>query len=164
MTAKALHKCLTLAMGACALAAPVRAIAQENPLARFAGPSTVTLIDGRWNGSNLERRSGCSSAQNNGTRGTYAEFVISTNTEGDIAIAQTGITGLTCNYFGKYRIEGANRSAAGTYSCSDGKRGDFQTRGILVTESAVSIRMDIRLNTTESCAIDAIIGGSRFYP
>lgn len=146
------------------MAAHVPAMAQENPLARGASAATVTFIDGRWNGSNLERRSNCSAAQNDGTRGTYAEFVISTNTEGDIGITQTGITGLTCNYFGKYRIEGANRSATGTYSCSDGKRGDFQTKGILVTENAVSIRMDILLNTTETCTIDAIIGGSRFYP
>lgn len=146
------------------MAAHLPAMAQENPLARSPGPSTVTFIDGRWNGANLERRSHCAAAQNNGSRGTYAEFVISTNTDGDIGIAETAVTGLTCNYFGKYRIAGANRSATGTYSCSDGKKGDFQTKGILVTENAVSIRMDIQLNTTETCTVDAVIGGSRFYP
>jgi hypothetical protein len=164
LTAKAPHKRLWLAAGFCATLAHVPAMAQENPLARRASPETVALIIGRWNGSNLERRSSCSAAQNNGTHGTYAEFVIVTNGDGDFGITQTGITGLNCDYVGKYRIEGANRSATGTYSCNDGKRGDFQSRGILVTETAVSIRMDIQLNTTESCAIDAIIGGSRFYP
>ena len=164
MTAKDSRKCLGFVLAACAIAAHGTAAAQDNPLARAAPPSTVTLIDGRWNGADLERRSNCSQPQNNGTRGTYAEYVISTNTDGDIGIVQNGITGLTCNYFGKYRIEGANRSATGSYSCSDGKRGDFQSKGILVTENAVSIRLDIVLNTTETCTIDAVIGGSRFYP
>jgi hypothetical protein len=158
------HKCLRLAAGICAILPHVSATAQDNLLERRASPGTVALIDGRWNGANLERRSNCASVQNNGTRGTYAEFLISTNSDGDIGITQAGITGLTCNYFGKYRVEGANRSAAGTYSCTDGKRGDFQTRGMLVTETAVSMRMDIVLNTSETCSIDAIIGGSRFHP
>jgi hypothetical protein len=146
------------------MAALVPAMAQDNPLARNADRGTVAFIDGRWNGSNLERRSNCGSPQNNGTHGTYAEFLVSTNSEGDIGITQTGITSLNCSYFGKFRVEGGNRSAAGTYSCTDGKRGDFQTRNILVTENAVSIRMDIQLNTTETCTIDAVIGGARFYP
>jgi hypothetical protein len=164
LTVEALRKCLWIAACVAGVAAPARVSAQDNPLARGASRGTVAMIDGRWNGSNLERRANCSALQNNGSRGTYAEFDISTNAEGDLGITQTGITGLTCNYFGKYVIEGANRSATGTYSCSDGKRGDFRTKGILVTENAVSIRMDIQLNTTETCAIDAVIGGSRFFP
>lgn len=164
MTAKASHKCLWLAAEICAALSHVPAMAQQNPLERRASPEAVGLIIGRWNGSNLERRSNCSAAQNNGTRGTYAEFVIVNNSDGDFGITQTGITGLICDYVGRSRIDGANRSATGTYSCSDGKRGVFQTKGMLVTENAVSIRMDILLNTTETCSIDAIIGGSRFYP
>lgn len=164
MSVAALQRCLWLAAGICAASAHVAAMAQENPLERGASAATKTLITGRWNGSNLERRSNCSTVQNNGTRGTYAEFVMSANTDGDIGIVQTGITGLACNYVGKYRIEGENRSATGTYSCSDGKRGDFRTKGMLVEENVVSIRMDIALNTTETCTIDALIGGSRFYP
>jgi hypothetical protein len=164
MTATPCLKGLGLVLAACAIAARGTATAQDNPLARAAPPSAVTLIDGRWNGADLERRSNCSQPQNNGTRGTYAEFVISTNADGDIGIVQTGVTGLTCNYFGKYRVEGANRSATGSLSCSDGKRGNFQSKGILVTENAVSIRLDIVLDTTESCTIDAVIGGSRFFP
>jgi hypothetical protein len=157
------QKCLCIAAGFTAAMAAC-AHAQDNPLARGAPRSTVAFIDGRWNGSNLERRTNCASLQNNGSRGTYAEFVISTNSDNDIGITQTGITGLTCNYFGKYRIEGANRSATGSYTCSDGKRGDFQTKGILVTDNAVSIQMEIQLNTSETCTIDAVIGGSRFFP
>jgi hypothetical protein len=164
LTVTAADKCLWLAAGICATLTHISAMAQQNPLERHASPETIGLIIGRWNGANLERRSNCSAAQNNGTRGTYAEFVIVENSVGDFGITQTAITGLTCDYVGKARIDGTNRSATGTYSCSDGKRGDFQTKGMLVTENAVSIRMDIQLNTTETCTIDAIIGGSRFYP
>jgi hypothetical protein len=164
LTVPRAHKCLWIAAALCAASAQLPARAQENPLERNAGPGAAAFIDGRWNGANLERRSNCAAAQNNGSRGTYAEFVISTNSAGDIGITENGITGLTCNYFGKYVIEGANRSATGTYSCTDGKRGDFRTKGILVTDNALSIRMDIVLNTTETCTIDAVIGGSRFFP
>jgi hypothetical protein len=164
LTLAACHKCLAVAAGCCAALAHVCAIAQENLLERPTAHSALALIDGRWNGANLERRSNCSSAQNNGTRGTYAELVISVNSAGDIGITQNGITGLTCNYFGKYRFEGLDLGATGSYSCSDGKRGDFQARGILVTQTAVSIRMDIQLNTSETCTIDGILGGSRFPP
>jgi hypothetical protein len=161
LTMGASHKCLRLAAAVCATLSQLPATAQDNPLARAPAAGTTALIDGRWNGANLERRSNCTAAQNNGTRGTYAEFVVSTNGDGDIGITETAITGLICNYFGKYRIEGANRSATGTCSCNDGKRGNFQTKGILVTGTALSIRMDIQLESSETCTIDAIIGGSR---
>ena len=52
-------------------------------------------------------------------------------------------------------------SWSGTYSCGDGKRGTFQSRGILVTPHEISIRLATKLDTTESCDIDAILGGSR---
>ena len=153
-------RCLAAALLAAALThGPANA--QQNPLARGADAVTLTTITGRWNGSNLEHRANCTAAQNNGNRGTYAEFVIGANTDGDLGIVQNGITGLTCNYVGKYRVEGANRSASGTYTCSDGKRGDFASKGIIVTDAALSIRMDIVLNTTETCVIDAVIGAAR---
>jgi hypothetical protein len=161
---RAAHKCLHAIALSCAAWAQPPAMAEDNPLARGPSPLADVFIDGRWNGANLERRSNCTSAPNNGTRGTYAEFAVSTNTAGDIAITQNGITGLVCNYFGNLQGHGANRSAAGNYSCSDGKRGSFRTRGILVSENALSIRMDIALSGTETCDIDAVVSGARYYP
>jgi hypothetical protein len=116
---------------------------------------------GRWNGANLENRSNCAAAQNNGSRGTYAQYDVSID-QGFIGIVETGVTGLSCTYFGPYRQDGTARRASGTYTCSDGKRGDFVSKAFLVTPNEMSIRLDIKLNGTESCAIDAILGGSRF--
>ncbi|MGZ5100813.1 MAG: hypothetical protein ACXWF2_03285 [Usitatibacter sp.] len=117
-------------------------------------------LTGRWNGANLERRTGCAAAQNNGDRGTYAQYDISIE-QGFIGIQESAITGLACTYFGPYLQDGTSRQASGSYTCSDGKRGDFTATSFLVTPSEMSIGLDIKLNTSESCAIAAILGGSR---
>ena len=122
---------------------------------------SAPLLVGRWNGANLEKRRNCTAAQNNGSHGTYAQYDVSID-QGYIGIEETGVTGLRCTYFGPYKQDGIERQASGTYSCSDGKRGDWESRGFLVTANEMSIRLDIKLNGSESCAIDAILGGSRF--
>jgi len=161
LTATSCQKCLP---AACALAlaalAPAFAHAQANPLARRSTADVVTLNGDVWNGANLERRSNCSSAQNNGSRGTYAAYNVTVNTlGGEIDIDETAITGLRCTYSGRYE---AGPSWSGFYTCSDGKRGTFQSRGFLITPNEMSIRLAIKLDTTESCDVDAILGGSRF--
>ena len=121
-------------------------------------------VAGTWNGANLERRSNCASSANNGTRGTYAQWVVTLDTVGDrLRIQETGITGLSCTYAGSHRYVG-NRQEwyDGTYSCTDGKTGNFSSTDIQVTSTALSIRLAIKLTGSESCDIDAIIGGSRF--
>lgn len=116
---------------------------------------------GRWNGVNLEARSNCTSPQNNGQRGTYAQFDIA-NDGGVFTIAESAVTGLTCTYNGTYSQDGTQRQAKGTYFCSDGKQGNFTTTGFSVTPTALQIRMDVKLTGSESCTIDAIVSGSRF--
>lgn len=161
MTTKSSHKCRWIASATlCATLASLGAAAQLNPLARGGIPDPAAL-GGRWNGANLERRSNCAAPQNNGDRGTYAQYDISIE-QGFIGIQESGITGLACTYFGPYQQDGTNRQASGTYTCSDGKRGDFTASSFLVTPNEMSIRLDIKLNTSESCSIDAILGGSRF--
>jgi hypothetical protein len=119
------------------------------------------VLWGLWNGANLERRTNCASAQNNGQRGTYAQFDIA-NAGGVFTISETAVTGLTCTYNGTYSQSGTRRHASGRYFCSDGKQGDFTTTGFLVTATEMQLRMDIKLTGSESCTIDAILGGSRF--
>jgi hypothetical protein len=123
--------------------------------------SEAPTLWGRWNGANLEKRSNCTNAQNNGTRGTYAQLDIA-NDGGVFTIAETAVTGLTCTYNGTYTQDGTRRAASGRYFCSDGKQGDFTSTGILVTPTEMQIRMDIKLTAGESCTIDGILGGSRF--
>ncbi len=119
------------------------------------------VLAGRWNGANLEVRSNCANAQNNGPHGTYAQYEIGTD-GGLLTISETGVTGLTCTWNGTYSQDGTQRKATGTYSCSDGKQGNFTTTGFLVTPTEMQIRMAIKLTGSESCDIDAIVGGSRF--
>lgn len=163
MTSKAAWKCLA---AACIAAAAPRALAQDNPLARGAwGAISAAPIQGVWNGTDLERRTACASAQNNGSRGTYAEFDLSTDPRAHtLAIDEKGITGLTCAYGGTYSGAGETLAWSGSYSCSDGKQGTFTSRSILVTPNALSIRLQVQLVATETCAIDKVIGAGRLYP
>lgn len=118
-------------------------------------------LNGRWNGANLERRSQCSSPQNDGNRGAYGEHdIFSTDT--DFGLRQSTLSGLTCDYVGRWEAAASGRRVAGTLQCSDGKRGDFTSTGVLVTRHEMSLNLAIRLHTTETCAIEAVIGGSRF--
>lgn len=118
-------------------------------------------VAGRWNGADLERRSTCTQPQNEGTRGTYAQYDI-TLTSDSLGITQTGVTGLTCQYRGQLAAPFVIPGATGTYSCSDGKRGTWRMKDVLATATEMQLRLDIQLDTTETCSVDAILGGSRF--
>jgi len=142
-----------------ALLAPCGALAQVNPLARSIDPAS---LNGSWNGADLERRSNCSAPQNNGSRGTYAEYNVAIDKPGSgLAIEQTAITGLRCTYSGTYVEERSQLSWTGTLSCSDGKRATFRSRGFLITPNEISIRLAMKLEGTETCDIEAVLGGSR---
>ncbi|HYC37006.1 MAG TPA: hypothetical protein VEC19_11320 [Usitatibacter sp.] len=152
----------SLALASMFLAA-LHPAARANPFARFAPPA-AELVNGRWNGVNLERRSRCANAQNEGTRGTYAQFDVTTDAAGNFTIDQSGITGLNCAYVGRYVTSGERIGASGTYSCTDGKRGDFEARAIDVNGISLDIQMSIQLTGTESCRIEAILGMARLAP
>ena len=138
----------------------VPSMAQTNPFARDFPPA-VPAIDGRWNGVNLENRSNCASGQNNGNRGTYAQFDVSTFSNGEMVIVQSGITGLNCEYRGHTTAVGAGRTFAGTYSCTDGKQGSFTSGLIEATANRLYLRLATQLTGSESCSIDAILGMAR---
>ncbi|HEX4779891.1 MAG TPA: hypothetical protein VH301_04000 [Usitatibacter sp.] len=137
--------------------------AQENPLARHSLDYPSNIAPGAWNGADLEKRTNCAAGQNDGTRGTYAEYDVSFDrTRSLLGIDEIGITGLRCTYTGNYFIENDRPGWNGTYTCTDGKTGNFQSKDILATPNALSIRLAIKLTGSETCDIDAILGGSRF--
>lgn len=146
-----------------ALLAAGNAFAQTNPLARFALPAPA-LLNGVWNGVDLESRSNCAAPQNNGNRGTYAQFDVFTDAAGTFNIEQSGITGLNCTYAGRYQVIDGALAATGALSCSDGKRGDFRTTSIAVNAMSLDIRMAIQLTSSERCAIDAVVSMARLPP
>ena len=136
----------------------------QEPLQSFAireVANSAPQITGRWNGANIEKRSNCTNPQFEGQHGTYAEFLIGLQ-DGLFTISETAVTGLTCTWNGTYSQDGTRRHLSGTYFCSDGKRGDFVAKDWLLTPTEMQIRMDIKLTGSESCTIDAIVGGSRF--
>jgi hypothetical protein len=147
------------ACAACALAAQ----ADEHPFARYPPPPSE-LMNGVWNGVDLERRSGCANTQNDGTRGTYAQFTVSTDASGLFSVSQAGITGLTCTYGGRYAVTDGAMGIDGTYSCSDGKQGNFHVAKVDVNGTSLTLQMHVQLTGTETCSIDAILGMSRFFP
>ena len=131
------------------------------------GPPTpvVAGLAGQWQGAIIETRSNCAQAQNNGGRATYGQYDINTSVgaagAGSIAITLSGVTGLQCTYAGNYTTNGARLLANGTLLCSDGKRGTWRSTNILVTAKSMSLELAVLLDTTETCMIAAVLGGSR---
>ena len=148
--------CLAFALAA----AP--ALAQSNPFARF--PSLPELLNGRWNGVDLERRSNCTNAQNEGTRGTYAQFDVSVDNSGNFIVAQSGITGLNCAYNGRHATANGVLGVQGTLTCSDGKQGSFQTRAVTAAANRLDLHMSIQLTAGETCSVDALVSMARLTP
>lgn len=140
------------------LLACTAASAQENPIAR--APSALAL-NGRWNGVDLERRSACTQPQNEGNRGTYAQFDIVADAGGGLVITQSGITGLNCTYTLRYTRDGGTLAVQGTYACSDGKQGNVSSGEVRLHGQSFDLRMEIRLTAAETCRVDALLSMAR---
>ena len=119
------------------------------------------VLAGRWNGADLERRSGCKAAQNDGSHGTYAQMTVSYG-DGAFSLQEAGVTGLSCTYTGTSTEDALGLHASGTYACSDGKTGTFKTTDVMVSEREMSMQLSVQLTGSESCTIDKTLGGSRY--
>jgi len=156
LTTKTLRECRRLA-AACAVL-PMLALAQENPLARAVQPS-LSGLNGRWNGAHIEQRTGCTTDTNNGFHGTYAEYIYDIPRDnGTITLTENAVNGLHCTYFGPV----TRGTWSGEVSCSDGRGGTYESQGYVITANEISMRLRVRLRGSETCDIDAILGGSRF--
>ena len=142
-----------------ALAAAAFAATAIGPAAPAAAQTQASLT-GTWNGAVLEVRSNCTSASNNGNHGTYAQIDIGI-AAGTIAVTQSGITGLRCDYTGTYSQAGNDQQASGTFQCTDGRRGTWLATQLFANENALTLKFSEQLNTNETCAISAVIGGAR---
>jgi len=157
------RKCRKRAAAALALCAifPALAIAQANPLARAtpgaAPQASLSGLNGRWNGAYIEQRSGCTTATNNGFHGTYAEWIYDV-TAGFMTLTANAVNGLHCTFSGPL----VQDAWSGEVSCSDGRTGTYSSRGFVITPNEISTRLSIQLTGSETCSIDAIMGGSRF--
>lgn len=126
-------------------------------------PPAVPALAGQWQGAIIETRSNCAAAQNNGGRATYGQYDIGMAGSGigNIVIALAGVTGLQCSYSGNFTTNGARLSTGGTLSCNDGKRGTWHSTSMIVLARAMSLELAVQLDTTETCTIAAVLGGSR---
>ena len=151
-------KCLAIML----LAAALPVAAQQNPLARRA-PTDITQLGGYWNGANLENRSNCATAGVNGIHGTYAQYFFSFSpADKTLTIHEETLSNLTCDYAGSYTGDRFPPTWSGTLTCSDGKRGNFESKNFLVTPTEMQVRLQIKLTNSEGCDVDSILGGSRF--
>jgi hypothetical protein len=151
------RKCLALA-----LIAVLPAFAEDNPAARRSIANLVSL-GGYWNGANLENRSGCATAGVNGIHGTYAQYFFSVNPPDIMVVHEETLSGLTCDYYGTYSEGLLVPSWTGTFTCSDGKRGPFDSTSFLISPTEMQVRLRIKLQNSEGCDVDSILGGSRFH-
>ena len=118
-------------------------------------------LTGTWYGTDLERRSGCTKPENDGNHGTSARFEI-TFGGSSWHIVQTSINTppTNCDYAGTY--DPNTLVLSGNFTCTDGKTGTLTSNDLMVTPREMSIQATLKLTGSESCTIDATIGGSRF--
>lgn len=126
-------------------------------------PPATPGLAGQWQGAIIENRTNCTQPQNNGARATYGQYDIGmgVGNAGALSILLAGVTGLQCTYSGNFNFNGARLQANGTLLCNDGKRGTWQLTNALVTAKAMSLELNVLLDTTETCTIATILGGSR---
>jgi hypothetical protein len=126
-------------------------------------PPVVPGLAGTWFGAIIETRSNCTQSQNNGGRATYGQYDIGIGAgpSGAISISLAGVTGLQCTYNGSFTTNGARINASGNVSCSDGKRGTWKSTNIAITAKSMTLELDVKLDTTETCNVTAILGGVR---
>ena len=153
------RKCLALLI---ALTAPLAA-AQDNPTARR-GIANFTMLNGFWYGANLENRSNCVTSGVNGIHGTYAQYLVNWNaTSNYLTIQENTVTNLSCSWSGNASDNDRLKPTwSGTFSCSDGKQGNFTSTSFLITPNEMQIRLQLKWTNSEGCDADAILGGSRF--
>jgi len=163
MTTISRTACRRLLVALALAALPASAQTTPNPLARNSNATPSSLVAGIWNGANLENRSNCAATQNNGSHGTYAQYDVEFDPGNTtMSITETAITGLSCIYIGTYNDDPFRPQWSGNYSCSDGKTGSFAMTRLLAVPNSMYVRLSVKLTGTETCNVDAILGGSRF--
>jgi hypothetical protein len=126
-------------------------------------PAPAADLAGTWFGAIIEIRSNCTQSQNNGGHATYGQYDIGkgAGSSGALTIALSGVTGLQCSYGGSFTTNGARLAGSGLMQCSDGRRGAWQSTGMLVTDRAMSLDLAVQLSGSETCTIATTLGGSR---
>ena len=125
---------------------------------------SVPSMNGSWFGPVLEQWSGCSDPAFNGNHGANATWTMAMFDGSNLTLNGTIQTtpSFTCSYTGGYAEYGTQRAAGGTFTCSNGKQGNWHTTDFQVTERALQLTGEG--NWTQSgvsCLMKFLIGGYR---
>ncbi len=130
-------------------------------------PVPAPSINGTMYGPVLEQVSNCSSSVYNGNHGANAIWSVSMFDNVNLSINGNIQTAppFNCTYTGTHAQSGATHSASGTFTCDNGKKGNWRTTEMTITDRGVTLIGDG--NWTQqglSCQMKFLIGGFRHLP
>lgn len=125
---------------------------------------SVPSINGAWFGPVLETWSSCSDPLYNGNHGANAIWTVAMHDGVNLSIdgnIQTNPS-FNCRYTGTHSMNGASHTAAGTFSCSNGKQGNWRTTEFQVMDRALFLIGDGQWTQQGiSCQMKFMLGGYR---
>jgi hypothetical protein len=128
---------------------------------------SVPAMNGSWYGPVLEQWYGCNDPQYNGNHGANAIWSVALYDNVNLSIngnIQTS-PAFSCSYSGVHAMSGADHAASGTFTCTNGKKGNWHTTEFTVTERGLSLIGEG--NWTQgsiSCQTKFLLGGYRHLP
>jgi hypothetical protein len=128
---------------------------------------SVPSMNGTWYGPVLEQWHSCSDPGYNGNHGANAIWSVAMFDNVNLSINGNIQTtpSFSCSYTGTHSMDGPAHVAAGTFSCNNGKQGNWRTSEFTVTDRGLSLIGDG--NWTQggvSCQMKFLIGGYRHLP
>ena len=129
--------------------------------------TTVPSMNGNWFGPVLEQWTGCNDSAYNGNHGANATWSVAMFDGVNLSIngnIQTS-PAFSCSYSGTHTMVGSQHAAAGTFTCTNGKQGNWHTTDFQVTDRGLSLTGDG--NWTQggvSCQMKFLLGGYRHLP
>jgi hypothetical protein len=128
---------------------------------------SVPSINGSWFGPVLEQWSGCTDPAFNGNHGANVIWSVAMFDGVNLSINGNIQTtpAFSCSYSGTHALIGPQHAAAGTFTCTNGKQGDWRTTDFQVTDRALSLIGEG--NWTQqgvSCQMKFLLGGYRHLP
>jgi len=128
---------------------------------------SVPTLNGSWYGPVLEQWYGCNDAQYNGNHGANAVWSVALYDNVILSINGTIQTSpsFSCSYSGSQVMNGATRAASGTFTCTNGKHGNWHTTDFTLTDRGLSLVGEGDWTQGSiACQMKFLLGGYRHLP
>jgi hypothetical protein len=130
---------------------------------------SVPSMDGAWFGPVLEQWSGCSDPAYNGNHGANVTWSVALFDGGNLSINGNIQTTppFSCSYSGTHTLTGTLHAASGTFTCTNGKHGNWRTTNFQVSDRGLSLTGDgdwTQAGIGVSCQMKFLLGGYRHLP